>query len=251
MTETPQVWSRGNTDSRHGELDKKEDTLNEIIEKGNPVNEITGEIEEIKKLPTKGIRKMCFTMFSTEDKPPVWNTATMIYLVAGREYTASNKLHWQSFVIWKNNHTFSASAKWFMNAHCEMAYGTDQQNVDYCKKGLQPKEEWLRQKTNGPNYGINALIFEYGKLPAQGIRHDLLEAKRKIIEENMSVDDLCLENPMVVHQYGRTLDRIETIKQRKIKRTEMTKCIWITGKTGTGKSHHAFEEAKKSGKATM
>jgi len=46
---------------------------------------------------------------------------------------------------------------------------------------------------------------------------------------------------MIVHQYGRTLDRIEDISMRKIHRTEMTEAVWLWGPTNVGKSHKAFE----------
>ena len=44
---------------------------------------------------------------------------------------------------------------------------------------------------------------------------------------------------MAVHQYGRTLDRLEDIRMRSVARTEMTKGVWLWGPTGTGKSHRA------------
>lgn len=55
------------------------------------------------------------------------------------------------------------------------------------------------------------------------------------------VDDLVLENPMIYHKYGRTLNKIEDLRMRREYRIEMTKGIWYWGGTGVGKSHKAFE----------
>jgi hypothetical protein len=50
-----------------------------------------------------------------------------------------------------------------------------------------------------------------------------------------------MENPVMFHQYGRTLERIEEIVLRKKFRTEMPVTKWYWGPTGAGKSHIAFQ----------
>ena len=48
-----------------------------------------------------------------------------------------------------------------------------------------------------------------------------------------------MESPVLFHQYGRTLTRIEDIAMRRKFRTWMTECTWYYGPTGTGKSERA------------
>ena len=79
-----------------------------------------------------------------------------------------------------------------------------------------------------------------GVKPAQGARADLKELKEEIVSGKRTVDEITMDDPMVYHQYGRTLHRIEDIALRKKFRTEMTKGIWYHGTTLKGKSHLAF-----------
>ena len=53
---------------------------------------------------------------------------------------------------------------------------------------------------------------------------------------------MVLENPMVGHQYGRTLDRIEDIHNQTKRRSEKTEGIWMFGETGVGKSHYVYSK---------
>lgn len=100
--------------------------------------------------------------------------------------------------------------------------GTPKQAADYCKKD----GDWT----------------EWGVLPVKGARVDLDEVKELVLN-GTTVDELAVENPMLVHQYGRTLDRLEDIANRKKKRVTMTKGTWLWGPTGVGKTHDAAEMA--------
>lgn len=80
-----------------------------------------------------------------------------------------------------------------------------------------------------------------GEPAKQGERCDLKEAIALVTTGSKSVDDFCLDNPMLFHQYGRTLSRAEDILLRRRFRTEMTEGIWYFGPTASGKSHIAFE----------
>ena len=57
----------------------------------------------------------------------------------------------------------------------------------------------------------------------------------------MTVDEITRLDPLVFHQYGRTLQKLEDIALRSKYRTWMTTCEWIYGPTSTGKSERAFE----------
>ena len=83
--------------------------------------------------------------------------------------------------------------------------------------------------------------FEFGEMPAQGKRTDIDAIKDAILSGETTADKVCCENPVFFHQYGRTMDRLQGIALRRRFRTEMTKGEWVTGPTGCGKSHRAFE----------
>jgi hypothetical protein len=85
-------------------------------------------------------------------------------------------------------------------------------------------------------------MIHFGVKPKQGFRNDLEGIKDSILEQKLSVEEICIQNPNLYHQYGRTLNKLEDIALRKRFRTEMTKCEWVYGPTGCGKSHHAFKD---------
>lgn len=144
------------------------------------------------------------------------------YLLYGNEIGEQGTPHLQGYVELKNGTTISALQKGYFSgigAAIFVAKGNAQQNYEYCTKG--------------------GMFTEYGKFTKQGERNDLNKIKDEIID-GAKVDDIVMDRPMVYHQYGRTLHKIEDLVMRKKYRTEMTKCIWYWGKTGTGKSHSAF-----------
>jgi len=115
-----------------------------------------------------------------------------------------------------------------------VANGDAQCNKIYCGGGPTPYEK------DGKVKPINPEFVEWGDIPSQGQRGDLKRVRDEIVA-GKSVDEIALEDPLMFHQYGRTLSRIEDILLRKKFRTEMTKGIWYWGATGVGKSHKAFE----------
>ena len=76
-------------------------------------------------------------------------------------------------------------------------------------------------------------VYEYGEAAKQGVRKDLLSAQKEI-NEGKPVDTIAIEDPMLYHMYGRTLNKLEELRMRTLYRTTMTKGIWIHGPTGTG-----------------
>ncbi len=141
----------------------------------------------------------------------------------------TGRKHHQAFLYFHNPKSTSAKnccaiGKMFGKTQCDVRpmQGTFTQCEAYCSKEGQLKS--------------------IGEEPKQGERLDLNEIKDKILEGNMTAEDVCCEDPNKFHQYGRTLDRLETIALRKKFRTEMTSCNWYTGPSGAGKSHRVFED---------
>lgn len=98
------------------------------------------------------------------------------YLIAAREKGKNGTPHLQGFIRFKEKKRLSwithnvfvstktgkGRASWFLCG------GTAEQNIVYCKKGEQSKEEWLKFKEKGPNYGLNADFIEIGDVPSEG-----------------------------------------------------------------------------------
>lgn len=169
-------------------------------------------------------RAWCFTLNNYDDTDErAIKDIECQFLIYGREIApTTNTPHLQGYIYFKNAISFDSIKKKLPNkCHIEKAMGSPQQNVKYCSKDGNTEVK--------------------GKQPIQGERTDLLALKDEIMK-GKKVDDIVLEDPEIYHQYGRTLEKIEDIAQRSQFRTEMTTCTWITGPTGSGKSHLAFKD---------
>lgn len=139
--------------------------------------------------------------------------------------------HHQLFLIYVNpksdsNKNLNLIGNLWGETHCNVfpMRGSFQQNEAYCSKEGE--------------------LTEFGKAPKQGCRGDLEETKDSILKGDMTPEDICLENPEFYHKYGRTMEKIHSIALRKKYRKWMTEGIWITGPSGSGKSHMAFKDYK-------
>ncbi|APA62659.1 putative replication protein [uncultured virus] len=134
--------------------------------------------------------------------------------------------HYQGMVILQNAGRLTGVKKTL----CKRAYWAPMKSLEgslaYCEKA--------DSRVEGP--------WEAGTPPKkQGERTDLHVVRDSIVSGATTVDEITLKTPMVYHQYGRTLHRIEDLVLRKRFRTEMTQGKWYFGDTGVGKSHTAFE----------
>ena len=145
------------------------------------------------------------------------------YIIVGKEIGESGTPHLQTYVEFKEGVTLSTLKKRLSckKLHAEVRRGTSVEASDYCKK--------------------DGDYFEKGTISKQGAREDLKLLKASIFNGS-SVDEICEDNPVMFHQYGRTLNKLEELHMRKIWRTEMTLGIWYYGKTGVGKSHKALAD---------
>ena len=126
---------------------------------------------------------------------------------------------------------------------------------DYDRKGEQTHEEWLLQGPAGPNFGKNAVFFEYGTMRAgQGARTDLQEfyqhvkaGKIDILVFLFSINTSGKKDTELADInfscFSRTLKAIDRIRmQNKPDRTEPREIILLQGKPGKGKTRLAYEE---------
>lgn len=141
-------------------------------------------------------------------------------MVVSKEVGENGTPHLQGKVTWKRGYRLGQLHKLHPRIHWEPSVA---------------KEEW--------NYAnkIDSVVVIDVNNKKQGQRTDLNFVKEEIML-GKSVDQIALETPMTYHQYGRTLEKLEDIKNKKIWRHEMTSGTWYHGKTGTGKSHVAFHE---------
>lgn len=172
------------------------------------------------KLKTK-FSNFCFTLNNwTEEEYEQLRNIPCVYKLLGKEVGKNGTPHIQGYLHFKNERSFNATRKLMKRWHLDGCRGNIWENIDYCSK--EGKYE------------------EIGVRPKQGKRTDL-DAIKDDIMRGKKVDDIVLEQPMIYHQYGRTLNKIEDLTMRKNYRKEMTKGIWYYGPTGVGKSHIAFE----------
>jgi len=187
-------------------------------------------------LNSKGRRDWCFTYFpdTDENKKNFVKNIDFLkdnqikYIRLGREICPkSKKLHYQSYIYFHNNKTFSAVKKYFFKifnkyVHFEPCKGSIDENIAYCGKDEQ--------------------FIEHGTMPAQGERTDLDEIKNQLINSKTTVDEITINFPNIYHIYGRTLEKIELLVLRGRYRKWMTTCDYYYGPTSTGKSEKAFKD---------
>lgn len=135
--------------------------------------------------------------------------------------------HIQGYIEFENARTMGGVKRLFKNktVHLETRRGTPQEAADYCKK--------------------EGDFVEKGEISNQGARRDIEAVTQAIVNNELTAEELLMENPSLYSRTRNTINDLEQIRLRKMKRTEKTECIWYFGKTGCGKSHHAYVEAKE------
>lgn len=166
-------------------------------------------------------RNLCFTLNNyTDDEYKTLQMQDCKYIIIGKEEGEQKTPHLQGYIEFNSPKRLTTLKKINTRIHWEARKGTAEQAATYCKK--------------------EGNFWESGTISKQGERNDLEDLKKTILD-GAKVDDIVLEKPMLYHQYGRTLNKIEDLAMRRKFRTEMTSGTWYWGETGAGKSHIAFE----------
>lgn len=119
----------------------------------------------------QGSNNWCFTVNNYTDEDVI-NVKALDYnyLVYGYEVGTQGTPHLQCYVELTKRSRRTALVKAVPragNVNPRYAASTAENASNYCKKGEQSHEEWLRDKTEGPNFGLNANFFEDGVLSTE------------------------------------------------------------------------------------
>lgn len=174
---------------------------------------------------SKKSRNWFYTLNNPEDKDiKEHKEMKCSYHVFQKEVGKKGTPHLQGTIVFKNAKTFGGMKKLMPKAHLRPVKNLCRA-IAYCRKE--------KTRVDGP--------WEIGEEPSQGARTDLNLLKVDIVEKKRKLEDIILEEPIMYHQYGRTLEKIQDIAMNRNIRTQMTQGIWIYGRTATGKSEQAHE----------
>lgn len=151
-----------------------------------------------------------------EDGPIDFDYEVMDFLAYAEETSNTGYHHYQGFVCWKSQRWTYACKKKYGCYFAKMK-GSLIQNDDYCSK--QNK------------------LTTFGTLPKQGARTDLKQIATDILEKKTNIIEILKNDPMIYHQYGRTLEKVQSLVYKK--RTIKPIVHWYWGNGGTGKTRCA------------
>lgn len=165
-----------------------------------------------------------------------WNTIT--YAVFGKETGESGNPHLQGYVEFRHPVKWTTIHKKLHGAHVEERYKSSPaaRTAAYCKKGEQSHREWELEGTEGPNYGLNGIICEWGEISAQGTRNDLHPAT-EMVRAGKRIREVAEEHPEIFVKYHRGLLALQTALV--VPRNEVPEVRVYWGSTGAGKSRKA------------
>lgn len=181
----------------------------------------------------KRYRGWCFTLNNWKDEDleafKSWfiteNKAN--WCVIGKEIGERGTPHLQGAVYFRNPAGMTALKKCHDKCHWENMRGTCEQNLDYCTK--EDKE-----------------AFVWGTIPKQGTRADLEELRDEIMA-GKRFEEILVERPTAVHQYGRTIAPLCTVASRLNEKMWEPECEWHYGSSGAGKTHVWKSQWKQPG----
>lgn len=190
-------------------------------------------------------RNICWTWNNPDDydkivaKLQAWKGVS--YCSIGYEKGEQEETpHLQGYTEFVNQKNFDTIQNMLEKNHFEARYkrSTAAQAAQYTKKGEQSKVEWLTKKEDGPNFGVNAKVVEWGTISTQGERTDLSPAC-EMIKDGSSLRDVALEHPECFVKHHKGLMALKAILIQPRDEVPEVKVYW--GGTGTYKSRTARE----------
>lgn len=141
--------------------------------------------------------------------------------------------HTHVFAHFQSRVRFSTVKKHFPQAHIDVCRGLTSENIQYVAK----TGKW--QDTDKSETRIEGSFEEFGNRPSdsRGTRHDMTELYN-MVADGMTNADILAVNQDYILQLDK-LDKLRTTllieKFKEVIRTDL-KCVYIYGKTGTGKT---------------
>lgn len=178
---------------------------------------------EAKKKDDVYSRGWCFTdhnVIQRMEMTPNFYNFDYSYIIYGLETCpTTGKMHHQGYVYFKHEKSFTKVTKLLPKCHIEKAFGSPQQNYDYCSK--------------------EGTFWEDGQLPKQGRRKDLDDIKEDI-KKGVSEEKIADENFSQWVQYRHAFADYRNMIRPKRNWKSYVKVIW--GGAGSGKTRQVMEE---------
>lgn len=151
--------------------------------------------------------------------------------------------HLQGYIELTRSCRMSFIQKWLqVKAHCERRRGTRLEARDYCKKGDQTHEEWVRHHQQGPNFGLNAIFEELGtwKEGGQGTRTDIDELF-KDAKKLKPLKEIAKHHKGTYMRYYKSVQHIQHLYSKPGMRPELKISVYW-GIPDSGKTYAAWQE---------
>lgn len=179
----------------------------------------------------KKSRRWAFTINNyTKDDIKIVKSLDADYCIYGYEVGDNGTPHIQGYCQYKStSRRLGEMKKRLPRAHLEVALGSPEQNIEYCKgyHGGKLKAEEENE------------YHEKGDPPAQGKRSDL-----ESVKDDLKTKPMCevVDNHFNTFlKYGRMMKEYRLIMQKH--RTEPPIVEWVYGPTGIGKSRYAYTKS--------
>lgn len=162
---------------------------------------------------------------------------TLIYLCMADEQ--GTQFHTHIFVVFASRVRFSMLKRYLPEAHIEKCKGSVSDNVNYIKK----TGKW--ENTAKQEKRIEGTFEEYGTQPpdSKGRRSDMSELYQMVLD-NMTNAEILAQNQDYILQIDK-IDKVRTtVLAERFKETVRLdlEVIYISGKTGTGKTRGVLEK---------